>query len=242
MITSGYLTNLADVIRAHGLRVVEVDGWKTRGHARFTHVETVVCHHTGGPSKGNYPSLGTVRDGRPGLSGPLCNVGLGRDGTVYVVAVGVAWHAGVVKATGYDNWHAIGIEAEGTGTASWPAVQMDAYARLCAALCDGYGVVPGRVLGHKEVCSPAGRKVDPNFDMVAFRGRVVAALHAPAPRTVPTVPAPKDPKMNHVQYARQLITAAMGELAAARAGGKPRPVCVAQRLVLAGVLKILPQS
>jgi hypothetical protein len=33
-------------------------------------------------------------------------------------------------------------------------------------------VPTARVLGHKEVATPTGRKVDPNFDMPAFRGRV----------------------------------------------------------------------
>ena len=49
--------------------------------------------------EGDYPSLTTVTRGRVGLAGPLCNLGIGRTGRVYVVAAGVAWHAGQVKAT-----------------------------------------------------------------------------------------------------------------------------------------------
>lgn len=168
------LTDLATAARKSGLPVIEVDGWRDRGHGPLTAVETIACHHTAGPTTGNYPSLAVVRDGRPGLDGPLAQLGLGRDGTVYVIAAGVCWHAGEVKQTDYDNWHAIGIEAEATGTAPWPEVQMDAYARLCAALCDHYDVPVSRVLGHKEICAPVGRKVDPNFDMAAFRDRVTA--------------------------------------------------------------------
>jgi len=155
--------------------VVETQGWKSRGHGPFTAVETIVCHHTAGPATGNMPSLGVVKDGRPGLSGPLCNLGLARDGTVYVVAAGIAWHAGVVRSSAYQNTHAIGIEAEATGTGPWSSVQMDAYAKLCRALCDHYRIPISRVLGHKEVCSPPGRKIDPNFDMGAFRKRVTNA-------------------------------------------------------------------
>lgn len=166
------LTDLATACRKSGLKVEEVSGWKTRGHGQMTSVETIVCHHTAGPATGNYPSLGVVRDGRAGLPGPLAQLGLGRDGTVYVIAAGVAYHAGDVRSTAYNNWRAIGIEAEATGVTTWPEVQMDAYARLCAALCDHYDVPASRVLGHKEVCSPAGRKIDPNFDMAAFRGRI----------------------------------------------------------------------
>lgn len=171
------LTDLADACRKGGLDVREVDGWRTRGHGGFAAVETVVCHHTAGPATGNVPSLGVVVHGRPGLTGPLCNLALARDGTVHVVAAGCAWHAGDVRSPSFANDHAVGIEAEATGTGTWPTTQMDAYARLCAALVARYGIPVSRVLGHKEVCAPPGRKVDPNFDMDAFRARVRAATH-----------------------------------------------------------------
>lgn len=179
------LSNLAAVARTSGLRVVECAGWSARGHGSFTAVETVVCHHTAGPAAGNMPSLNVVEHGRAGLPGPLCNLGLARDGTVYVVAAGYAYHAGVVRSNAYANNHAIGIEAEATGTAGWPPVQLDAYARLCAALCHSYGIPVARVLGHKEVCSPVGRKIDPNLDMRAFRVRVATALSALAVKETP---------------------------------------------------------
>lgn len=166
------LTDLASVLRAAGLKVEEVAGWKTRGHGQMVTAETIVCHHTAGPAKGNYPSLGTVRDGRTGLAGPLAQLGLGRDGTVYVIAAGVCYHAGVVFEKYQDNWHAIGIEAEATGTDPWPSAQYAAYAKLCAVLRKRYGIPNGRVLGHKEVAKPKGRKPDPNFDMDAFRATV----------------------------------------------------------------------
>lgn len=169
------LNDLATAVRKSGLPVVETNGWKSRGHGPFVAVETIVCHHTAGPASGNMPSLGVVTNGRAGLAGPLCNLGLGRDGTVYVVAAGIAWHAGVVRSSAYQNTHAIGIEAEATGTGPWSSVQMDAYAKLCRALCDHYDIPIARVLGHKEVCAPPGRKIDPNFDMGAFRKRVTNA-------------------------------------------------------------------
>lgn len=169
------LTDLAAVCRKAGLKVQEVDGWRRRGHGNFAAVTAIVCHHTAGPASGNMPSLGVVTNGRPGLDGPLCNLGLGRDGTVYVVAAGVAWHAGVVTQTTFDNWHAIGIEAEATGVNRWPDAQMDAYARLCKALAAHYKVPLRHILGHKEVCKPAGRKIDPNFSMSDFRARIANA-------------------------------------------------------------------
>lgn len=84
------LTDLATVLRAAGLKVQEVPGWKTRGHGQMTSVETIACHHTAGPKTGNYPSLGVVRDGRPGLDGPLAQLGLARDGTWLVIAAGAS--------------------------------------------------------------------------------------------------------------------------------------------------------
>lgn len=169
------LTNLASVVRTSGLTVEEIAGWRTRGHGQMTAVQSIACHHTAGPKTGNFPSLKTVRDGRPDLDGPLAQLGLGRDGTVYVIAAGVCWHAGAVLATYMDNWHAIGIEAEATGVDPWPAVQYRAYAKLCAALRRGYGVPNDFVLGHKEICKPKGRKTDPNFDMDDFRVAVAKA-------------------------------------------------------------------
>lgn len=169
------LLDLADAARSSGLPVTEVDGWRTRGHGELVAVETIVAHHTAtaAAAAGDYPSLGIVRDGRPGLAGPLSQLGLGRDGTVYVIAAGVAYHAGATWSTSQDNWHAIGIEAEHPGgSAPWPPAQYDAYARLCAALCRWYRLDPARVQGHKEIARPAGRKPDPTFSMTEFRGRV----------------------------------------------------------------------
>lgn len=192
------LTNLATLLRAGGLKVTEVAGWKTRGHGQMTSVEAIVCHHTAGPKTGNYPSLAVVRDGRTGLAGPLSQLGLGRDGTVYVIAAGVCYHAGATFETWQNNWHAIGIEAEATGTDDWPAVQYQAYVKLCAVLRRGYDVPNARVLGHKEVAKPKGRKPDPNFDMAAFRSAVAAAYSKPS--TTPTTPT-EDNDMTPEQYA-----------------------------------------
>lgn len=171
------LTDLADACRKSGLKVVEVDGWRSRGHGGLSAVETIVCHHTATSraAPGDYPSIDVVRNGRPGLPGPLAQLGLGRSGTVYVIAAGVSYHAGEVRDFSMDNWHAIGIEAEADGLSPWPAAQIDAYAGLCAALAKHYRLSVDRVMGHKEVCAPVGRKIDPNFDMDAFRAQVANA-------------------------------------------------------------------
>lgn len=169
------LTDLADVLRRGGLDVEEMAGWRTRGHGPMGGVRTIVCHHTAGPRSGEAPSLNTVMNGRPGLEGPLSHLVLGRSGTWYVVAAGLCWHAGATWTADQGNSWAIGIEAEATGVDGWPTEQYQSYARGCRVLADHYRVPVDRVLGHKEVAKPAGRKVDPNFDMNAFR-RAVAAV------------------------------------------------------------------
>ncbi|WP_107768418.1 peptidoglycan recognition protein family protein [Nocardioides terrigena] len=172
------LTDLAAACRKSGLPVTEIDGWRTRGHGSLSAVETIACHHTATPKSaaGDYPSLRVVRDGRSDLPGPLSQLGLGRDGTVYVIAAGVAYHAGATFTTAQDNWHAIGIEAEHDGVSPWPPAQYAAYVRLVAALCEHYGLAPARALGHKEIATPKGRKIDPNFDMIQFRSDVTREI------------------------------------------------------------------
>jgi hypothetical protein len=171
------LTDLADILRGAGLTVVEVDGWKTRGHGVMTSVKGILVHHTAGAPSGDFPSLKVVRDGRPDLEGPLSQLGLGRTGTWYVIAAGRSYHAGkTIDDLVFGNANAIGIEAEATGVpstnkghASWPEVQYQSYVDGVKALQAAYGVPTARVLGHKEAAVPAGRKPDPNFSMDDFR-------------------------------------------------------------------------
>lgn len=180
------LTNLADVARRAGLKVVEVDGWKQRGRPTggFAPVG-VLCHHTA-TSKASRDDdvVRLLVQGRSDLPGPLCQLGLGRDGTVYVVAAGRANHAGKAKssgsvASGDGNALYIGIEAMNDGVGEpWPQVQYDAYVTLCAALSKHVtGNSVRTVRGHKET-SVTG-KIDPTFDMDAFRARVEAKMAEP---------------------------------------------------------------
>ena len=206
------LTDLADACRKSGLPVVEEVGWRTRGHGHFAGLMGIVCHHTATPAAapGDYPSLRIVRDGRSDLPGPLSQLGLGRDGTVYVIAAGVAWHAGATSLPRQDNWHTIGIEAEHDGVSRWAPEQYAAYASLAATLAEHYGIPLSNVEGHKEVATPRGRKIDPNFDMDAFRG-VVKQM-----RDARTQPDPRD-------AVRPDLNAAMKHTKAADALVKGRP-------------------
>lgn len=166
---------LERAVKNAGVKFKTVKGWSSRGHGAMGVIQSVMCHHTAGPARGNSPSLNVVTYGRPGLSGPLAQIFLARDGTVYLVAAGRSYHAGVVTSSLYQNSHSVGIEAEATGVSSWPKAQINAYAKLCRALAREFSFPVSRVVGHKEKCSPRGRKIDPNFNMGQFRKKVSGA-------------------------------------------------------------------
>ena len=188
------LTWLPAVLETAGLKVALVDGWESRGRGDVGPIFGVMCHHTVGPKNGNMPSLRTLIEGRSDLPGPLSQLGLGRDGTYYVIAAGKCNHAGRGSWKGLTDGNAnfIGIEAENTGRPDdfpWPEVQMNAYTRGVAAMLRHIGRPVEFCAGHKEYALPAGRKPDPDFDMNAFRLSVKAIMvgAAPAPTLIPAV-------------------------------------------------------
>jgi hypothetical protein len=175
------LTWLPGILRGAGLKVAEQPGWLDRGHGDIdpAGLKGVICHHTVGLRTGNMPSLGGLTRGvrqRNGnfLAGPLAQLGLGRDGTYYVIAAGLAHHAGRGSWKGFSgNRRFIGIEAENSGAPDdpWPSVQMDAYQRGVAAILRRIGADEGMCCGHKEY-APLRKPLDPRFDMSQFRARV----------------------------------------------------------------------
>ena len=173
---------------------VGYNNWKNYGHGTPGKAEGVTCHHTAGPASGDTPSLNTVVYGRSDLPGPLCNLYLSRSGEVYLVAAGIGYHAGNTVVPWGDNNSGIGIEAEATGVDAWPKAQYDAYARMCACLAAYYGIPNAHVAGHKEVCDPPGRKIDPNFDMNAFRSSVAKGGGA-APQAAKDFPDDEENQM-----------------------------------------------
>jgi hypothetical protein len=187
------LTWLPDVLLEAGLKVAKVDGWDLRGLGDMGEVFGVICHHTAGPKGLNMPSLNTIINGRSDLRGPLAQLGLGRDGTFYVVAAGKCNHAGpgVWNGVTAGNTHFIGIEAENTGLGDdlpWPDVQMQAYRHGVAAILRHVNRDAEWCTGHKEFALPHGRKDDPSFEMVEFRGFVSTIVGGSAPPLTP-IPA-----------------------------------------------------
>lgn len=191
------LTWLPQVLKDSGLKVAVTNGWENRGHGDVGNIVGVLCHHTATPGQNaNMPTLDMLIQGRPDLSGPLAQLGLGRDGTYYVIAAGRCNHAGIGawKGVTTGNSSFIGIEGENTGLpedSPWPEVQMDAYHRGVAAILTHIGQGVDFCAGHKEFALPPGRKTDPSFDMIAFRSAVAAILDgmAPPPVLIPATSA-----------------------------------------------------
>ena len=194
------LTWLPDVLKIAGLKVSVVPGFENRGSGDVGRIFGVICHHTVGPKTGNMPSLNTLINGRPGIPGPLAQLGLGRDGTYFVIAAGRANHAGKGLFRGVRNGNSnfIGIEAENTGLKTdlpYPEVQMDAYHRGVAAILKHIGQGKEFCAAHREYAKPEGRKIDTLFDMNAFRSTVgeIMSGTAPAPIMIPAVEPPAQP-------------------------------------------------
>jgi hypothetical protein len=174
---------IADALRAaqlpHGLSFEP--GWETRGSVNFA-PEVVLDHHTG--SLRDITAM--LRDGRPGLSGPLSQIELRRSGEVRVIAAGRANHAGAGSWRGVTgNTRALGIEATSDGK-SWTPMQLEVYPIVNAALLRGIHRDALWLCGHKEWTS---RKWDPGaIDMGQMRNKTrdILARQQPAP-TAPTL-------------------------------------------------------
>lgn len=197
-------TGIADRLRKWGLKVVEVNGWQTRGSDAFT-PRGSVDHHTAGPRSGNAPSLNVCINGRTGLPGPLCNVLIGRDNTCYVIAAGRANHAGTGGWGGLTgNSSVFGIEREnvGDGSEPWTLEQYDVAAKAHAALISAHGGRYDLVCEHKE-WAPR-RKIDAfGVDGNVMRELVRDRLAAPQP------PKPQ-PQPSDVEFLKAVADAAKG--------------------------------
>lgn len=179
------LTWLPTVLESAGLKIALTDGWESRGHGDVGKTLGVICHHTAGSKNGNMPTLNLLIEGRSDLTGPLSQLGLGRDGTYYIIAAGRCYHAGSGNWKGVrtGNTNFIGIEAENCGNASdpWPDIQLDAYKRGVAAILKHLHLDASDCCGHYEYAEPKGRKSDPHFSMDEFRSDVARIINGEIP-------------------------------------------------------------
>ena len=204
---------LAEVLKAQEprLKVRELPEWRNTGHGDFLNLWGVMVHHTGNARE----TAESIQEGRPDLPGPLSQLHIGQDGTVSIVAAGVAWHAGAGDYPGIPtdnaNFHLIGIECAWPrdttispatqGRERWPDPQIIAMRDTVAAILSKLGFGPDRVIGHKEWAGRRQGKWDPgNLDMNWFRNEVGKAQRGQFKVVNPKLEAPALPPSK--QYPR----------------------------------------
>jgi hypothetical protein len=179
---SGFYTNLPRILRSAGIDVVVMDGAETRtSRATGFDVDGVVWHHTATSTAwqdGHVALL--LRDGRRDLSGPLSQVGVERDGTWVIVALGRANHNGYgTYVPGWDFGNdSLGLEFYNDGTEPFTDAQMQSGIAGTRAVLLDKGLPAGNVCGHKE--SDPNRKIDPNFDMAVVRRALALPTQPPS--------------------------------------------------------------
>ena len=185
------LTWAPDVIRSLGIKVVVLDCFTARTHGDYPGQVRVVWHHDGSPVGDSPGALDWMVANWDEAS---ANIWVDRYGTWYFVGAGVSWHAGRVLPGMPDNFSSLGIETDHTTGEDWPAAQIDSLRRGTTALLARQGVGPDWLHFHKTICSPAGRKSDPDgLDLGAERARIAALIAGPAPAKPSTTPSTTTP-------------------------------------------------
>lgn len=166
-------------------------------------VSAIVLHHGAGTRRSDLAWLCNP------ISGVSAQLYVCRDGTIYQLVPDDrrAWHAGVSALDGVPdvNDYSIGIEAEHTtdptaiaagapAHTDWPPIQQAAIAWLIRTKLAAHPrITPARIVSHRSVALPAGRKSDPVHapfaPETAFRAWVAGVCAAIGPIPLPA-PAP----------------------------------------------------
>jgi hypothetical protein len=172
------ITWLADVLRNAGLTVVEEGNWQTRAVSGPFDPIGVLWHHTAGVNSSSSrpaPSLSTVINGRPELTGPLCHALVDFNGVFHLISANRANHAGAARASGPipagdGNTMLIGWEIDYSGdqpsTSGIPdqamsTAQYNASVIATAAVLRTLGRDASYARGHVETSTKG--KVDPSY-------------------------------------------------------------------------------
>jgi hypothetical protein len=188
---------LPDALRRAGLTVREEPGWQTRGRPPSSgsfDPRAFLLHHDASASGSSVPAgKDLVRDGRPGLAGPLSQIYYSF-GIFYVLAAGRANHAGTGPGwgvVGRDLGNALAIGCEWDHTSGEPVSpsELADLTRGAAAILDALGADPYRAaFGHREYAP--GRKIDPaGVDLDSWRDGIAAQIaELRAARNAPSRP------------------------------------------------------
>ena len=166
------------------MQVAVIKGWETRG--KPADHRAGVLHHTASNVKAtDDATVAGHLKGKPDVSGPLCNVTIGRGGVVYVLArlasnnsgkispvafkEACAGKANLTKAadrgledSGGENSHLFGIECCNNGVGeAWSNQMVHNAAVVAAVVCECLGWTEKRWTTHRALTE---RKIDPSFD------------------------------------------------------------------------------
>jgi hypothetical protein len=169
-VSGRYLTELADVLRAAGVSVVEYAGWQTRARSSGGYAQGrpwgVMWHHTASQTS---PANDASYMCNGSSDRPIANLLVARDGTVWVLAAGATntngkggpctWSRGTVPADSM-NTYAVGMEIANNGIGeAYPQAQIDAAFAASIAIGQAFG------LADSDICTHYGyapsRKTDP---------------------------------------------------------------------------------
>jgi hypothetical protein len=182
LISNTFVEGIKNGLDKYGVKWRILPGAATRGNGTVWGVmEGMIVHHTATP-KGTAPSV--LIEGRPDLSGPLCNSAGEADGTIAFVAYNPANHAGasggrsmgalpVVSSFNKRVW---GHEIVYPGTEAMNPEQYRSAAVLGRVISDQLGGNPERIRAHAETSITGkwdpGYALNKTIDMASFRGAV----------------------------------------------------------------------
>lgn len=183
---------LPDVLKEAGVEYVEEGDWLNRSSGADFEPIGVLWHHTAATSSAEnpHPALDICINGRPDLSGPLCQALVDFNGVFHLIAANRANHAGESGGSGPipagdGNTLMVGWEIDYAGDhgAGGPQQEMtqaqyDASVKATAAVLKKLGRDATHARGHRET-STSG-KIDPSYiDLDAMRADVAKLLPPP---------------------------------------------------------------
>lgn len=202
------MIDLGAALSSFGIDYVAVRGWQERRRPGPFDPQGIIVHHTASTGPADLPSLNTVTFGRAGIPGPLCNILIGRSGSVRLISNTRASDSGmgssrVLHEVVHDNgptqdaadrglsddadgnpwFYDIEVENNGTGE-PYPSAVVAAVVGVCAAICKAMGWSERRVIHHRTWTR---RKID-----MSYQGDLRAPI---AVRLTPLPPSPPEDYM-----------------------------------------------
>lgn len=186
------------ILRNAGVQVVVEDTWTLTPLGAFpVSAPVIVWHHDASPVGPSPGALSWIKNAYRSQD-PSAQFWVDTDGVWHCIGQGLAWHAGPVLPGMPGNHQAVGIETDHTTGEAWPDALLTSLRKGTAALLSTWGHSAQQGLWfHKQICSPRGRKSDPDgLDIDVERAAVQSLLYSPIvspsnptdPTTSPTAP------------------------------------------------------